>query len=463
MIKLSVNLSLLLLGLCVFGTQLLSAQQAKTITKPTKQVTEITLPTATKTEQYTPPVKGVGVVIKKNPGSGASKISGSTNAQGETTIEITEKGNYSFTVKSQTDLINVNNQVKTKGGPIQGVRIGLAKNPPGIVSRWVVPDKNGDVLFTDLEPGSYKVVVLTDGINCPPGFVMNNGVCEPISKVKNPDTKVDGIAVTIDKANSNAQASGANPNNQSCCRQGAWDELNYFNSKNELKALGKCGSALGEFSCGETLKFKTCFLCADSCGQVAGNTTYQIFDSTTNTPVGGKITNPSCSAVNLTLPSQAGKYYVALLPSCGSATCEPCMYYFTTRSTTDCCTGGKWIPPFLPGPNPTGENPLNYVVTNPASGSICGKELQNVKCNSYLNFRYAYQCNTTNCNATITYVLRNETTKAIVKTYPNIENSKNLALLTPTLSGRYSVEAIVKCGDKTCDTCIVYFTLTCGN
>lgn len=182
MIKLSVNLSLLLLGLCVFGTQLLSAQQAKTITKPTKQVTENTLPTATKTEQYTPPVKGVGVVIKKNPGSGASKISGSTNAQGETTIEITEKGNYSFTVKSQTDLINVNNQVKTQGGPIRGVKIGLGKNPTGVVSRWVAPDKNGDVLFTDLEPGSYKVVVLTDGINCPPGFVMNNGVCEPQPK-----------------------------------------------------------------------------------------------------------------------------------------------------------------------------------------------------------------------------------------------------------------------------------------
>ena len=180
MIKLSVNLSLLLLGLCVFGTQLLSAQQAKTITKPAKQVTVNTLPTATKTEQVSPPVKGVGVVIKKNPGSGASKISGSTNTQGETTIEITEKGNY--TVNAIQPISNSTGRTEQNGQPIKGVRIGLAKNPPGIVSRWVAPDKNGDVLFTDLEPGSYKVVVLTDGINCPPGFVMNNGVCEPQPK-----------------------------------------------------------------------------------------------------------------------------------------------------------------------------------------------------------------------------------------------------------------------------------------
>lgn len=180
--KLSVNSSLLLLGLCVFGTQLLSAQQAKTITKPAKQVTVNTLPTATKTEQYTPPVKGVGVVIKKNPGSGASKISGSTNAQGETTIEITEKGNYSFTVKSQTDLVNVNNQVKTKGGPVKGVKVALGKNPSGNIIAVAPTNDKGEIEFEDLEPGSYKVVVLTDGINCPPGFVMNNGICEPQPK-----------------------------------------------------------------------------------------------------------------------------------------------------------------------------------------------------------------------------------------------------------------------------------------
>lgn len=177
--------------LCLFllyGLTMMS-QTTKTTSskgKPAKQVTVNTLPTATKTEQVSPPVKGVGVVIKKNPGSGASKISGSTNAQGETTIEITEKGNY--TVKIQHPNANNdgtgNTQAITKGlgNGVKGVKVALGKNPSGNIIAVASTNDKGEIEFKDLEPGSYKVVVLTDGINCPPGFVMNNGVCEPQPK-----------------------------------------------------------------------------------------------------------------------------------------------------------------------------------------------------------------------------------------------------------------------------------------
>jgi len=171
------NLTFLTLLFITIGA---TAQQAKSKSKPVRQVTENTLP-APKTEQVSPPVKGVGTVVKRNPGSGASKISGTTNAQGETTVAITEKGNYVITVLQPTPTGTA--MTETNGGPVKGVKMGLGKNPSGLlVSSQPVNDK-GEVEFKDLEPGSYTIKIISNEVNCPPGFIMNNGVCEPLPKV----------------------------------------------------------------------------------------------------------------------------------------------------------------------------------------------------------------------------------------------------------------------------------------
>lgn len=155
-----------------------TAQQAKSKSKPVRQVTQNTLPAPKNT---TPPVKGVGVVIKRNPGSGASKISGTTNAQGETIVTITEKGNYVITMLQPTPTGTA--MTETNGGPVQGVKVGLGKNPSGLLVSSQPVNNKGEVEFKDLEPGSYTIKIISNEVNCPPGFIMNNGVCEPLPKV----------------------------------------------------------------------------------------------------------------------------------------------------------------------------------------------------------------------------------------------------------------------------------------
>lgn len=165
-----------------------------------------------------------------------------------------------------------------------------------------------------------------------------------------------------------------------------------------------------------------------------------------------------------------GNYKLSITFKCGDSICKTCDFSVikNCKPTVDtiannCCKDGKWIPPFLTAPAPTLENKLDYVITNdPLRGSICGKDLQNVKCNSYINFRYAYQCATNaNCKATITYVFKKGKSKEVLNTFSNIENGRNLAFLTPNVSGYYCMTAYAVCDDKVCDSCTVCFKLDC--
>jgi len=233
-------------------------------------------------------------------------------------------------------------------------------------------------------------------------------------------------------------------NNQNCCNQGIWDELNYFNNKNEQKQLGKCGSDLGVFKCGETLKLKTCFLCAESCGQISGNTTYQIFNASTNVAIGDKITNTNCSATNITLPNQGGNYYITLTPSCGSSTCEPCKYYFTANceTTNDCCLNGKWQSIYHAKRNNPNSTSIGYL-TN-CNQTYTYDYIPNMN----LIFSANYQCATGACSGL--------TLMTITKNNTPVVSNVNVGmpyLFTPNSAGTYTITYSAKCNDKICDIC----------
>jgi hypothetical protein len=113
-----------------------------------------------------PPIKGVGIVIKKNPGSGASKLV-PTNDEGETVITITAKGNYVLTTPKE---LLQNNQ--------KPILIGLCKNKLGIIESFYTPNKNGEVELNNLVPGNYYLKLINNPeISCPPGYIMEKGIC----------------------------------------------------------------------------------------------------------------------------------------------------------------------------------------------------------------------------------------------------------------------------------------------
>jgi hypothetical protein len=107
-----------------------------------------------KTEQVNPPIKGVGVVVKKNPGGGASRV-GTTNEKGEVILTIKETGDYTLILETP----KIEGKAENQGGPVKGVKVGLGKNPPGGSTSFATSNNNGEVVFKNLEVGAYKVVV----------------------------------------------------------------------------------------------------------------------------------------------------------------------------------------------------------------------------------------------------------------------------------------------------------------
>ncbi|PZO29614.1 MAG: hypothetical protein DCF13_05750 [Flavobacteriaceae bacterium] len=104
--------------------------------------------TAERGEQA-PPVIGVGVVVKRNPGGGASKAV-VTNEKGQANITIKEAGNYTIAL-TQT-------QGKTAGEPIPGIIVKGGKNPGGKMMT-VTTNEKGEADLNDLEKGDYTFTV----------------------------------------------------------------------------------------------------------------------------------------------------------------------------------------------------------------------------------------------------------------------------------------------------------------
>jgi hypothetical protein len=103
-------------------------------------------------QQVNPQVKGVGVVVKKNPGSGASIVLNPT-PEGRTNFSLSEAGNYTVNVQS----------LSTPGTGVRAVKVGLSKNPPYSIIARAVSDDNGEVEFKKLAPGDYAIEITESG------------------------------------------------------------------------------------------------------------------------------------------------------------------------------------------------------------------------------------------------------------------------------------------------------------
>jgi hypothetical protein len=104
--------------------------------------------------EQNPPVIGVGVVVKKNPGGGASKMV-VTNEKGQANITIKEAGNYTIALSQA--------QGKTAGEPIGGLIIKGGKNPGGKMMT-VTTNEKGEAELKDLEKGEYTFKVLRPNV-----------------------------------------------------------------------------------------------------------------------------------------------------------------------------------------------------------------------------------------------------------------------------------------------------------
>ena len=117
-------------------------------------ITIVTFAQTAQRGEQAPPIPGVGIVIKRNPGGGASKAV-VTNEKGQANITIKEAGNYTIAL-TQT-------QGKTAGEPIIGIIVKCGKNPGGSLMT-VTTNEKGEAVLNDLEKGDYTFEVLSPNV-----------------------------------------------------------------------------------------------------------------------------------------------------------------------------------------------------------------------------------------------------------------------------------------------------------
>ena len=134
----------------------------------------------------TTPIPGVGVVSKKNNckpkactsscnHGGASKV-GVTNEKGQVQINISEAGDYTLLFGMP---ITRTSQAMVAGGPIGGLIVKTGGNPNGSLIVIGTTNDKGEVEWKGVVPGSYIIMVESNGENCPTGFEFKGGVCVP--------------------------------------------------------------------------------------------------------------------------------------------------------------------------------------------------------------------------------------------------------------------------------------------
>ena len=117
-------------------------------------ITIVTFAQTAQRGEQNPPAPGIGIVIKKNPGGGASKVV-VTNKNGQANITIKEAGNYTIAL-TQT-------QGKTAGEPLPGLIIkgGCNVCPKKMT---VTTNEKGEAALNDLEKGDYTFQVLSPNV-----------------------------------------------------------------------------------------------------------------------------------------------------------------------------------------------------------------------------------------------------------------------------------------------------------
>ena len=156
----------------------------------------------------TKPIPGVGIVVKKNPGSGTITVS--TGKGGGFSAQL-EEGEYELSFpQGQLQsaigrLIKRNYPKSTYQYDGSGVELVLdnpqirVKIKPTKENIYTINEQNSSFIITVPAGGatlsgmlSWNDVVMTNTISCPDGFVMQNGECVAISTTGNQQERTEG-------------------------------------------------------------------------------------------------------------------------------------------------------------------------------------------------------------------------------------------------------------------------------
>ena len=114
-----------------------------------------------------PPVRGVGVVVKKKPSNGSTKVV-TTNNDGEVAIKITQSGDYTFTYPKPELLSKEEN-----------IKLGFCNNKVGLVDSYYTPNSKGEIDVKNIKPGVYALKLINSALGvCPEGYKLKDGICE---------------------------------------------------------------------------------------------------------------------------------------------------------------------------------------------------------------------------------------------------------------------------------------------
>lgn len=188
----------------------------------------------------TNPIPGVGIVVKRNPGSGGSIIKTDNNGGFSTQLE---EGEYELSFPQDqlqsviAKLIKLNYPKSTYQYDGSGIELVLdnpqirVKLKPTKENIYTINEQNSSFIITVPVGGatltgmlSWNDVVMTNSISCPDGFVMQNGECVPISTTGNQQERTEGKTKgKVVKAGNNGMISATAENDENPTARKGWD------------------------------------------------------------------------------------------------------------------------------------------------------------------------------------------------------------------------------------------------
>jgi hypothetical protein len=186
------------------------------------------------------PIPGVGIVVKKNPGSGSITVPTGNGGGFSTQLE---EGEYELSFLQEQlqsiigKLIKRNYPKSTYQFDGSGVELALdnpqirVKLKPTRENIYTISEQNSSFIIIVPAGGaalsgmlSWNDVVMTNSISCPDGFVMKNGECVAMGNTGNQQQRTEGkIRGKIVNAGDNGMISASAENSETPNNRKGWD------------------------------------------------------------------------------------------------------------------------------------------------------------------------------------------------------------------------------------------------
>jgi hypothetical protein len=159
-------------------------------------------------------------------------------------------------------------------------------------------------------------------------------------------------------------------------------------------------------------------------------------------------------------PLSYGNNNISIVVTYNNCTDTSNTYNLFIKKCNDCdCEKSSWGPITLtPGnvdnPQPSDPKIKSAVIIAPTGQKLDCKKTYTLECFKPITIAATYNCaDTANCPPKVTYTFQTPS--------GTINGTLPLINYTPTQSGTYTMTMYGWCGDKICDSCVVYFKVTC--